>query len=142
MAAVTTYAPDKITVIYGGAILTGYAEDTFVKVEKAVESFTKHVGADGEVSRTRNIDKSGMITVTLKQSSSSNDILSAFAEADEQSLQGYLPILVKDTAGRSLHAGSAAWIQKKADAEYGKEMGDREWVFEVADLQHFVGGSN
>jgi len=142
MAAIKTYAPDKVSVVFGGAILSGYAEDTFVKVEQSVEAFTKHIGADGEVSRTRNTDKSGTITVTLKQTSDSNDTLSAFYLADIASLQGYLPVIVKDNIGRTLAAGSSAWIQKLPESEFGKEISDREWVIEVADLQYFVGGND
>lgn len=142
MAAIKTYAPDKVSVVFGGAILTGYAEDSFVKVEVSTEAFTKHVGADGEVSRTRNTDKSGMITVKLKQTSDSNDVLSAFYNTDITTLQGYLPVIVKDNVGRTLAAGSSAWIQKLPEAEFGKEIGDREWVIEVADMQYFVGGND
>lgn len=142
MAAIKTYAPDKVSVVFGGAIMSGYAEDSFVKVEVATEAFTKHVGADGEVSRTRNTDKSGTITLKLKQTSDSNDVLSAFYNADITTLQGYLPVIVKDNVGRTLAAGSSSWIQKLPEAEFGKEIGDREWVIEVADLQYFVGGND
>lgn len=141
MAAIKTYAPDKVSVVFGGAILTGYAEDSFVKIEVNSDAFTTHVGADGEVSRTRNTDKSGKVTVTLKQTSDSNDILSGFYTADIATLQGYLPIIVKDNVGRTLAAGSSAWISKLPESEFGKEIGDREWVLDVADLQYFVGGN-
>lgn len=142
MAAIKTYSPDKVSIVFGGSILGGYADDTFVKIETSVEAFTKHVGADGEVTRTRNADKSGKVTVTLKQTSDSNDVMSAYYLADTTSLQGYLPIIVKDNLGRTLAAGSSSWVSKMADSEYGKESGDREWIIEVADLQYFVGGND
>jgi len=139
--AIKTYAPDKVTVVFGGAILTGYAEDSFIKIEMSTEAFTMHIGGDGEVSRTRNVDRTGKVTVKLKQTSDSNDILSAFYTADITSLQGYLPIIVKDNAGRTVAAGSSAWIQKLPDTEFGKEVGEREWILDVADLDYFVGGN-
>lgn len=139
--AIKTYAPDKVTVVFGGAILTGYAEDSFIKIEMSTEAFTMHVGGDGEVSRTRNVDRTGKVTVKLKQTSDSNDILSAFYTADITSLQGYLPVIVKDNAGRTVAAGSSAWIQKLPDTEFGKEIGEREWIIDVADLNYFVGGN-
>lgn len=139
--AIKTYAPDKVTVVFDGAILTGYAEDSFIKIEMSTEAFTMHVGGDGEVSRTRNVDRTGKVTVKLKQTSDSNDILSAFYTADITSLQGYLPVIVKDNAGRTLAAGSSAWIQKLPDTEFGKEIGEREWIIDVADLNYFVGGN-
>lgn len=139
--AIKTYAPDKVTVVFGGAILTGYAEDSFIKIEMSTEAFTMHVGGDGEVSRTRNVDRTGKVTVKLKQTSDSNDVLSAFYAADITSLQGYLPIIVKDNAGRTVAAGSSAWIQKLPETEFGKEIGEREWILDVADLDYFVGGN-
>jgi len=140
-AAIKTYAPDKVTIVYGGAILTGYAEDSFIKIETNTEAFVTHVGGDGEVSRTRNVDKTGKITVKLKASSDSNDVLTSFYVADITSLQGYLPVIAKDTNGRTLAAGSSAWISKLPESEFGKEIGEREWVIDVADLDYFVGGN-
>jgi len=142
MAAIKTYAPDKVTLVYGGAIITGYAEDSFIKVEVNSDAFTTHVGGDGEVTRTRNVDKTGKVTCKLKASSSSNDILSALYVADITSLQGYLPVIVKDNNGTTLAGGSSAWISKLPESEFGKEIGEREWVIEVADLDYFVGGNS
>lgn len=139
--AVKTYSPKDISVIVAGTIITGFAEDSFLSVERASDAFTKVVGADGEVARTASADRSGMITLTLIQTSASNDILSALQLADEISLAGKFPVMVKDNLGTSLYISGTAWIQKVSDAEYGAEIGDREWVIECADLSLLVGGN-
>ena len=140
--SVKTYSPKDVSVIVAGTVITGYAEDTFLSIERASDAFEKVVGADGEVARSASADRSGMITITLLQTSSSNDILSALQTADEISLAGKFPVMVKDTFGTSLYLAGTAWIQKVSDAEYGNTIGEREWVIDCADLTAFVGGNN
>jgi hypothetical protein len=139
--AVKTYSPKDISIIVAGTQITGFAEDSFLSIERSSDAFVKVVGADGEVARTASADKSGTITITLLQSSSSNDVLSALQAADEISLTGKFPLLIKDHFGTSIHEASTAWVMKVADAEYGAELGDVEWTIECADLTSFVGGN-
>ena len=140
--AVTTYSPKDIIIIIGGATMTGYAESSFCSIERSSDTFTKVVGADGEVTRTASADISGTVTLTLIQTSSSNDILSALQLADEITKVGKFPLLIKDAFGKSLYGSSTAWIMKVADSEFGAEMGEREWTIECADLEAFVGGND
>ena len=137
--AVRTYSPKHISITVAGATITGYAEDSFCTIERSSDAFIKVVGADGEVARTASADMSGTIKLTLIQTSPSNDVLSALQAADELSLRGKFPLLIKDSQGNSTHAASTAWIMKVADAEYGAELGSREWTIECADLVSFVG---
>ena len=138
----TTYAPKKVVVTIAGVDMTGYADGTFVEVEHTSDRFTTAVGADGEVTRVASSDNSGTITLTLQQSSSSNDILSALAEADRTSLSGKFPIQVKDTNGASIHVASTAWFQKVAPAAFAGDISDRAWVIACADLESLPGGNN
>ena len=140
--AVNTYSPKKVSISVAGVNITGFAEDTFVLVDRAVEAFTKQVGADGEVARTASADRTGTITITLLQTSSSNDILAALQQTDEKTLNGKFPVMVKDNNGTSVAAASTAWIDKMAPVEYGAETGEREWVIQCADLEHFAGGNS
>lgn len=139
--AVKTYSPKEISVIVAGTIITGFAEDSFLSIERSSDAFDKVVGADGEVARTASADRSGTITITLLQTSASNDILSALQLADEISLAGKFPVMVKDTLGTSLYLSATAWVQKVSDADYGSSIGEREWVIECADLSALVGGN-
>ena len=140
--SVETYSPKRVEVIFGGVPLRGFSDSTFILVERTSEAFTTNVGADGEASRTHNADRTGKITVTLQQTSDSNDYLSALVNADEISLQGQLPILVKDTNGRTLAESPCAWIDKVANSEFSAEISDREWVISCSELIMFVGGNN
>lgn len=138
------YSPDQVCVVFGAERLSGFADGTFVKVERNEDTFQTKVGADGEVTRTRNLNRTGIITVTLLQTSASNAALAALAAADELSPNGVsvLPVLVKDLNGNSLHHAAEAWVKKPAAGEYGKEVTTREWVIEAAVLQTFEGGNS
>lgn len=127
--SVTTYDPRDVMVVVAGTVLTGFAEGTFVQVEKASENYTKYVGAQGEVARARNADPTGTITVTLAQTSPSNAFLNNLAKSKE-TFSAY----VIDRNTRQVQAGgTTCWIQKPAAASWGAEVGSREWTIEVAD---------
>lgn len=140
--ATKTYSPDQVTVVVNGVILTGYADGTFITVSRDEDSFMKKVGADGEVARTANANRSGTLVLTLLQSSSGNDALSAMLLADETSRSGIGAIIIKDNSGTTIAAGADAWIKKLANAEFGKELGSREWTIDVGRLDLFLGGNN
>jgi hypothetical protein len=134
-----TYDPAKVSVIIGGHIVQGYADGEFVTAARNSDNFARVGGADGEQTRAKSNDRSGVITVTLMQASLSNAVLQGFALADETGNAGIVPILIKDSNGSELATAEQAWCQKPSDKSYGKESGDRQWVFETGELI-FAGG--
>lgn len=135
-----TYDPKNVLVSFGEVSLTGFADGTFVTVERASDAFSKVVGAGGDVVRTRNRDRSASVTVTLLASAPENDLLSAIAQGDELAGTGVRAVMVKELNGTTIAAAQSAWIRKVPTAEYGKEHGSREWIFDVESLDAFVGG--
>ncbi len=140
--AVYTYDPSEVAVIVGGAIMQGFADGTFVEVERDEQAYEKVTGADGETSRAKTNNKSGNITITLKQTSPSNDILSGIMIADEADNSGVVPVLIKDRLGNTVFASSAAWVQQMPSSAYSKEIEEREWVLDCAKIDAFVAGND
>jgi hypothetical protein len=140
MSKLHTYSPEDVSVSIAGAVLSGYSEGTFVVVSREEDAYSKVVGSDGDVTRSKNANKSGTIALTLKASSPSNDILSGLATKDELDGSGVAPIIVKDNSGTTI-CGGKGWVRKKPDAEFAKEVGDREWTFDVGTLTMFIGGN-
>jgi hypothetical protein len=136
-----TYASDTVQVIVNGVPVTGYADGTFVKVARTKPGFTMVVGADGSQSRSRTADKSGTIEITLLQTSPSNDVLSAQAEADELLGIGQGTCLVKDGSGTTLCAAANSWVEKFPDIEFDKEIKERVWVIACGNLKIHVGSN-
>lgn len=133
MADVETYIPGDTQVSFAGYELTGYADGTFITVEREEDSFTKHVGSDGEVSRTLNPNQSGTVTLTLKQTSDSNRVLHGLLATDEGDGSGVDVLMVKDNLTNRAMA-TEAWISKPPNMELGKEASNREWVFQCAKI--------
>lgn len=138
---VFTYDPKQVSCIVGGKILSGFADGTFIVVERNEQAFNLKVGVDGEGTRAKSNNKSGKITITLMQSSASNDDLSAIAAADELSNAGVVPFYMKDNSGRSVCTALSSWIQKYANSEFAKETTTRQWVLETDDIEIFIGGN-
>lgn len=139
--ATRTYDPKAITVVIGGFPMGGFADGTFVSVMRSNDAFTKTVGADGDTTRVKSNDKSGELTLTLDQTSLSNDALSTIAIRDELANAGVVTVRIKDLLGASLYVSATGWIRKVPEVEYGKETSTREWVLDLADLETFTGGN-
>ncbi len=138
--ATKLYDPEKVVITWGTALISGFAEGTFLEATRDEDAFFKKIGADGEVSRTRNKNKGGSVTITLLQTSASNDILSAAQVADELTGLGVFPLMIKDLLGTTLLVAPNAWVKKRADAEFAKEQTDREWILDCDQLTGIVGG--
>lgn len=138
---VRTYDPKSVILTVGGVPMSGFADGTFVRVTRANDSFTKVSGADGVVSRSKTNDVSGSLEITLAQTSPSNDVLSAFMTADELTNTGVVPVMCKDVSGRSILFSAFAWVKKPADVEFGKDISNRTWTLDCADLFMGVAGN-
>jgi hypothetical protein len=134
------YDPKNISVIVGGKIIHGFSDGTWLRVIRNEQSWNLKVGVDGEGTRARNNNTSGHFELELMQSSSSNDDLSGFLAADEQSGTGAVPVLVRDNNGTTLATCLTGWVQKWADSDFSKETAVRKWIIETDQLNIFVGG--
>lgn len=142
MSGFATYDPGKVVVNVGGIPIEGFADGTFVNVERSSDTFTKSTGADNRTTRIKQGDKSGTITITLSQSSPSNDVLSGIMLLDETTNDGVVPILVKDLLGTTLAVSAYSWIRKPPAAPFAKSISNREWIFDCADLNMYIGGNS
>ena len=131
-----SYASDKVSVIFNGTPITGLMDGTAVTVGRNVDSAAMHIGFGGEGTVVWSSDKSGIITLRLKQTSLSNAVLSA---AEATRLVG--PVIIKDTNGNSLHSGAKAVVSAMPYSEYAQELSVREWTIMVEALIHFEGGN-
>jgi len=139
--AVKLYNAKQVSVIVGTRVLTGFAEDAMVTVERDEDSWTKQVGVDGETTRSRSNNNGGKVTIQLMQTSDDNDFLSGINQADEVSANGVLPITVRDQNGRTLCFSPSGWIMKPPSSEFNREATGREWVIDCAELAMFTGGN-
>lgn len=138
-----TYDASQVASIVGGAILSGFTDGDFVTAEYADDRYTMLAGADGEVGRSRNPSRAGSITFVLASTSIANDQLSALSNIDALGgVDAPIPIAVTDLSGRTVIACSKGWLRVPPSVSFGTEVGEREWIYDCADLTMFVGGNN
>lgn len=138
---VRTYDAAQVILSVGGANISGYADGTFISIEREEQSFTKVVGADGNTSRAKSNNRSGSLTITLQQTSPSNEVLSGFLAQDESSADAVVPVLIKDNTGESRLFSATGWVQGLPTIEYAKEISTREWVLDLADIEFNIAGN-
>lgn len=135
------YDPARVVVTFAGIPIRGYAEGTFVSLERDEDSFEKSVGAQGDVTRVRKRNRAGRATITLQQASPTNDELSARVLLDEQTGAGYGPLMVKDLNGTTLASAAVAWLVRPSSVSFADSAEGREWMIDCAELTLTVGGS-
>ena len=142
MPATKTWDLKELKTVIGPFALQGEAEDgDVVIVARDEQSFTKGVGATGEVVRSKTNNRAGTITIRLMQSSAMNISMSLIMASDELLNAGVVPFLIADNSGFDYHIAPEIWLQKPPDGVYGKAAGTREWIFDAADLDMFFGGN-
>lgn len=142
MGDVKTYDAKFVIITFNGVPITGFADGTFVSVAPSSDMYTKVVGADGAVARSRSNDDTAEVTITLMQTSLSNDFLSTQMLLDRTLNAGKGALQIKDLQGTSLHFFQNAWIKSKPTIEYAKDMSDRVWVFDTGQADIEVIGGN
>ena len=140
--AVRTYDPKQVIVTIGGVPMSGFSDGTFLEVDRNEPTWNIVVGADGLVTRGKTNNFSGTLTLTLKQSSPSNDVLSGFMAIDEATNSGVFPILVKDLSGNSIYFAGRCWVTQYANSTFGKDISDRQWTLSMDEADVFVGSNS
>lgn len=142
MAQVRTYDPKRINIVIGSHIVSGYGEDTFVSIEPTGDGTQATAGADGEVARSLSHNPLHRLTLTLQQTSLSNNALSDLLNLDRASGGGgIVPLQVRDLRGTTIFAASQAWVVQLPTVEFGAEVSEREWEIDCVATDAYVGGN-
>ena len=124
-----TFDPKKVVVMYGGMVVTGFAEGSIVKCEKNEDSNTPHIGVLGEVSRAINADNTGKITISL---ASTSPWIGIFARKATANVLEACNVVDMNSHGVNV-GGSECWIVKGPNVSLGKEVEEQDIEIFVAD---------
>jgi len=138
--AIRTYDPKLTTVIFGPLQIQGFSEEK-ISVSYSDDSFDLAIGCDGEATRVRKNNNSATITVTLQQSSPSNDSLSVISIADRATNTGMFPMTFIDGSGSTVAFAANAYIQKHPDLTLSNSNQTCQWTFVTDNLGMFTGGN-
>ncbi|WPJ20667.1 hypothetical protein vBPFY1MI_191 [Pseudomonas phage vB_PF_Y1-MI] len=144
-----TFAPNDVNVVITQSssgiahIVSGYSEDSMVNIERTAETYTMYTGADNTSTRIYNANKSASITVSLAQTSATNDIFSLLYANDSASRNssGLFSIQISDASGRSQYFSDDAYIAVVPNSQFGNTMQVREWVIQAHNLETYIGGN-
>jgi hypothetical protein len=130
---VRNYDPEDYMLVFAGRTITGLADGTPITAVKEANRWETHVGAQGEVSRSRNRNPLGHITVTLKRTSPDFTFLIQKANSDDVD-----PVhFVDRNTGEVIPGGTKAWVEKLPDltATAGDSVPDIEFTIRIADYE-------
>jgi len=145
--AVKTYSPDLTDLIISNQIVdhivTGFGEGSFISVEPAAERFVPVYGAKGEAYRARNSTRAFNLTLTLSQTSHSNDVLSLLLQNDYDSLDGTFTLTLKDSSGTTVFTEPFAYIGQEPTQGFSGNgsLENREWTIHLPDPSYHIGGN-
>ena len=130
---VRNYDPEDYMLVFAGRTITGLADGTPITAGKDANRWETHVGAQGEVSRSRNRNPLGHITVTLKRTSPDLAYLIQKANSDDVDSVH----LVDRNTGEFAAGGSEAWVEKLPDLSTvaGDSVPDIEFTIRIADYE-------
>lgn len=126
------YDPKDVKLYIGGQRVYGYAPDTKISMSRNGDNIMNTVGVDGEASAALNRDRSGIMTVSLQQTSGFNSYLMAWQRQADSTGLVWLPILLEGSQGVSV--SSFCNISKQPDFSYSSEISQMDWDFFVHDL--------
>lgn len=147
---IATFAPADVTIVITqessgiAHIMSGFSEDSIVQIERSAETFTMYTGADNTSTRIYNANTSAKLSISLQQTSTSNDILTSIYlnDAATRNSSGLFSIHVKDNSGRSDYFSDDAYIGVVPNSNFNNSMQVRDWVIHAHNLQTFIGGNS
>lgn len=140
---VALYDPKETSITINAHAVSGFADETFITIEMDNDAFTDNAGADGEVVRTKTNDQRATATLTLQQTSQSNNILSTLHNADILvNGAGVFAFFMNDQVGATLIGAPRAWVTKSAPVSRAKTPQSVVWTIRLASTKGFVGGAN
>lgn len=144
-----TFAPNNvfITIIQESTginhTVSGFSEDSIVNIERVAETYTMYTGADNTSTRVYNASKSATLTLSLQQTSASNDVFSLLYQNDSAfpSSDGLFTISITDASGRSRYFSDDAYIGVVPNSAFANSMQTRDWVIHAHNLETTIGGN-
>lgn len=132
------YDPSKLSVVFGGLPIRGFANDTLFEIELEESRYNEMSDIYGSISRSKINNNTATITLHLLQNSPANQTLSSFLEMDRMNDSGAFPVIIKNDKGDTIFACAMAYIKGVPKVSFGSEVGTREWIIRAADVSVFT----
>lgn len=139
---IRSYSPSDVQILLGGFYqLSGFVEDSFIKISKDIEPYSITRTADGRTARTHRKDGTYTVTLSLASTSPANDVLMKIHQVDELTQLGKFPLFIKDSLGSSLFLAPTCWITQVPDLEFASNITTRRWSIQASNATLNIGGN-
>ena len=120
-----TYNPSDVRLKIGGYEVVGWDN---VRIARTKFGFNPVQGIRGKHTRVPSGDTSASITLTLVQTSPSNDVLSEIYRLDEIQGTGRIALTLKDSSGKSVFSSSEAYVTGYPETVFSGDFEYRAWT--------------
>lgn len=124
------YDPKKVSVIFDGTEITGFATDSMITIDPAEDAILPQIGAQGDAAVAKNANKSATATITLMQNSPSLTFLRQKANQRES---GSLTVNDPAETGGTTSAENV-YIQNIPPSAKGKNLTDVTITFWMPEV--------
>lgn len=136
---VSTYSPSDVILSFGGYQISGWDNIT---VARRAQGFITVPGIRGKHTRVPSGDTSATITISLIQTSQSNDVLSEIHRLDLENGTARIALTLKDKSGNSVFSSDEAYIVGYPESVFSGGFEQRVWTLFCQTSKSFVVGGN
>ena len=139
MAELATYSPDEVKLQVEKYLCAGWERITI----KRSSPMYKHIkGIRNKHTRVRDPDTSATITITVIQTSQTNEVFSEILRQDYFEQTGRFNLLLKDLSGNSLFSSSEAYLTGFPSITYEDDITFNEWEIFCQTTNNYDIGNN
>lgn len=142
------YAPDDFTIVISKGdfthTITGFADGSFVTMNRIVPSSTPYVGVGSNSSgRVKRRVTAMTVDINLHQYSPSNTVLQQLqiADANTSNNDWVFNAMLKDPSGQTVASTNSAIIAAPPAVEFSSETSTRTWQIYFFGSDLFIGGN-
>jgi len=165
--AVATYSPSDVSVVYGLKHINGFTDGSFISIHRETPIFSHSRAMDGSTAISVQKHSTYAVTLTLSQTSDSNQFLHSLQKLMMKSLTkldstspfsglsslsgikttvsnviSKLPFIIKDSSGNSVFFSNEVWLDTEPDVVYSAGMESRTWTIKCLNASSSIAGNN
>lgn len=130
-----TYSFEDVVCYLGGLPVTEYAPGDGLTVVYDGVDWNKHQGSHGATGRSKQLNYLGTLTIKIIQGSRTNGWFSQWVAEDRRTGLAVKDCMVKDNRGATIITALRCYPNKHADQGFANDLGQREWVFDLHNLE-------
>lgn len=136
---IATYSPDQVNFEIANFVVVGFNDIT---INRNTERFKFEKGIRGKNTRVGTLDSSLTISISLMQTSITNDVFSQIVDFDINNRSGRCKLALIDKSGSAEIRSNNAYIEDCPTMGFSSSSKDREWKIICLDSYQLVSGGN